>query len=55
VFYRINDTWQMGLQGSNLLQDEVITENQVNPDGLRVFRSSFIFDTRYTFVIRGTF
>ncbi|MFY2763838.1 TonB-dependent receptor [Arenimonas sp. MALMAid1274] len=55
LFYRINDTWQLGLQGSNLLQDEVITENQVNPDGLRVFRSSFIFDTRYTFVIRGTF
>jgi TonB-dependent receptor len=55
IFYRINETWQMGLQGSNLLQDEVITENQVNPDGLRVFRSSFIFDTRYTFVIRGTF
>jgi iron complex outermembrane receptor protein len=55
VFYRINDMWQVGLQGSNLLQDEVVTENQVNSEGLRVFRSSFIFDTRYTLVVRGTF
>ncbi len=55
VFYRVNDTWQVGLQGSNLLQDEVVTENQVNSEGLRVFRSSFIFDTRYTLVVRGTF
>lgn len=55
LFYRINDTWQVGLQGSNLLQDDVITENQVNAQGLRVFRSAFIFDSRYTFVLRGTF
>jgi TonB-dependent receptor len=55
LFYRISDTWQIGLQGSNLLQDDVITENQVNAEGLRVFRSSFIFDSRYTLVVRGTF
>ncbi|MGQ0801794.1 MAG: TonB-dependent receptor [Pseudomarimonas sp.] len=55
LFYRFNDRWQVGLQASNLLQDEVVTENQVNAEGLRVFRSSFIFDTRYTFVLRGTF
>ncbi len=55
IFYRFNDTWQVGLQASNLLQDDVITENQVNSEGLRVFRSAFIFDTRYTFVVRGTF
>lgn len=55
LFYRFNETWQAGLQASNLLQDDVITENQVNSEGLRVFRSSFIFDTRYTFVVRGTF
>lgn len=55
VFYRINPNWQVGLQGSNLLQDEVVTENQVNPEGLRAFRSSFVYDRRYTLVVRGTF
>jgi iron complex outermembrane recepter protein len=55
IFYRLNGNWQIGLQGSNLLQDEVVTENQVNATGLRAFRSSFIYDRRYTFVVRGTF
>lgn len=55
LFYRLSDTWQVGFQASNLLQDEVVTENQVNAGGLRVFRSSFVFDSRYTLVIRGTF
>jgi iron complex outermembrane recepter protein len=55
IFYRLNSNLQLGLQGSNLLQEEVVTENQVNAQGLRAFRSSFIYDRRYSFVIRGTF
>ena len=55
AFFRINDNWQVGLQGTNLLQDEVVTSMQVNQEGHRVFRSAFIFDRRYSFVVRGTF
>ena len=35
--------------------DEGVKGYQVNAGGLRVFRSSFVFDSRYTLVIRGTF
>ena len=54
-FYKITPSLQLGLQGSNLLSEEVVTENQVNTAGLRVFRSSFNFDARYTLVLRGQF
>jgi iron complex outermembrane recepter protein len=55
VFYRFNDQWQIGLEASNLLQDEVVTENQVSSGGPKVFRSSFLFDTRYSLVVRAQF
>lgn len=55
IFYSLNDQWQLGLQGSNLLQDEVITRNQVDQAGTQVFRTSFVFDRRLTFVVRGNF
>jgi len=55
IFYRVNDAWQVGLQGTNLLQDEVVTSSQVDASGTRVFRHSFIYDRRFTFVVRGNF
>ncbi len=55
VFYKVNDDWQVGLQGSNLLQDEVVTSSQVDASGTRVLRHSYIFDRRLTFVVRGSF
>jgi len=55
VFYSVNDEWQIGLQGTNLLQDEVVTSSQVDASGTRAFRHSYIYDRRFTFVVRGSF
>ena len=54
-FYRINDHRQVGLQGTNLLKDEVVTTMQVDQAGTKVFRSSFVFDRRYALLVRGRF
>jgi len=54
-FYRINDQWQVGVQGTNLLKDEVVTTMQVDQAGTQVFRSSFVFDRRYALLVRGRF
>ncbi|GAA6137899.1 TonB-dependent receptor [Arenicella sp. 4NH20-0111] len=55
VFYTVNDSWQVGLQGSNLLQDEVVTSSLAEDGQTRVLRHSFIYDRRFTFVVRGQF
>ncbi len=55
VFYTVNDKWQVGLQGSNLLQDEVVTSSLASDGQTRVLRHSFIYDRRFTFVVRGQF
>ena len=55
AFFRINDEWQLGVQASNLLKDETVTSMQVDQAGTRVFRSSFVFDRRLAFVVRGKF
>ncbi len=55
VFYTVNDQWQIGLQGSNLLQDEVVTSSLASDGQTRVLRHSFIYDRRITAVIRGQF
>jgi iron complex outermembrane receptor protein len=55
VFYTVNDSWQVGLQGTNLLQDEVVTSSLANDGQTRVFRHSFIYDRRFTLVVRGQF
>ncbi len=54
-FYKLNDEWQLGIQASNLLQDEIVTRNLLTSDGPLVFRSSFVYDRRYSLVIRGNF
>lgn len=54
-FYRINDRWQVGVQGTNLLKEEVVTTMQVDREGTKVFRSSFVFDRRYALLVRGRF
>ena len=54
-FYRINDQWQVGVQGTNLLKDEVVTTMQADEAGTQVFRSSFVFDRRYALLVRGRF
>lgn len=55
IFYNVNDNWQVGLQGTNLLEEETRVENQLDNDGTRVFRTSFAFDRRFTFLVRGNF
>ncbi len=55
AFFRLNDSWQIGVQGTNLLKDETVTSMQVNQAGDRVFRSSFVFDRRFAFVVRAQF
>ncbi|MEM9056288.1 MAG: TonB-dependent receptor, partial [Pseudomonadota bacterium] len=54
-FYRFSDSWQLGLQLTNLLKDEVETTMQVDEAGTQVFRSSFVFDRRYALMLRGRF
>jgi TonB-dependent receptor len=55
IFYTVNDSWQVGLQGSNLLQDEVVTSSLADDGQTKVFRHSFIYDRRFTLVVRGQF
>ncbi len=54
-FYRINDNWQIGMQATNLLKEEVVTNMQLEQGGTSVFRSSFVFDRRFAFLVRGRF
>lgn len=55
IFYTVNDSWQVGVQGTNLLQDEVVTSSLAEDGQTRVLRHSFIYDRRFTFVVRGQF
>ncbi|MEO1203032.1 MAG: TonB-dependent receptor, partial [Pseudomonadota bacterium] len=54
-FYRINDEWQVGIQATNILKDEVETTMQTDQAGTQVFRSSFVFDRRLALLLRGRF
>lgn len=55
IFYTVNDSLQVGLQGTNLLQDEVNTLGLAEDGVTKVFRHSFIYDRRFTLVLRGQF
>ncbi len=55
VFYNITDALQIGVQATNILEEETRVENQITNDGLRVFRTAFASDTRYTVMLRGNF
>jgi len=55
IFYSINDNIEIGLQGTNLLQDEVVNNLQVDQEGTQVFRTSFVFDRRFTLLVRANF
>ncbi len=55
VFYRFSPNWEVGLQGTNLLKDEVETFMQVDQVGNQVFRSSFVFDRRFALMLRANF
>ena len=55
IFFKVNDALQVGLQGTNLLQDEVNTLGLAEDGQTKVFRHSFIYDRRFTLVLRGQF
>ncbi len=54
IFYNVTDNVQVGFQGVNLLNTETRTFMQVD-DNLRLGRSWFVNDRRYTFLVRATF
>lgn len=54
VAYDINDQITVGFQGVNLANTQTVTYQQVD-DELKMGRSWFINDRRYTLFIRGTF
>ena len=55
IFYAVTDNIKVGVQGVNLLDEVTRTSQVVNFDGLRVPRSAFRNDRRYTFIARFDF
>ena len=55
LYYSINDTWKVGIEGSNLLGTDTETEYQMNQEGLRTDALSFTTDSRYALSVRATF
>ena len=55
LYYTINDTWKVGIEGSNLLGTDTETEYQMNQEGLRTDALSFTTDSRYALSVRATF
>lgn len=55
LYYTINDTWKVGIEGSNLLNDDTKTTYQMNQEGLRTDALSFTTDRRYALSVRATF
>ena len=55
IFYAVTDNIKLGIQGVNLLDEVTRTSQVVNFDGLRVPRSAFRNDRRFTFLARFDF
>lgn len=55
LFYNINESWMVGLQGTNLNNNVTQTSMQIDNEGYRIGRSWFTSDRRYSFVVRGNF
>jgi TonB-dependent receptor len=55
IFYAITPNIKIALQGTNLLNEVLKTEQQFTADGLIGPRSYFINDRRYTFGVRANF
>ncbi len=54
-YYDINDVWSVGLEGSNLLNEETKTQYQLNQAGDRTDALSFTTDRRYALSLRAVF
>lgn len=55
IFYSVTDNIKLGVQAVNLLDEVTRTSQVVNFDGLRVPRSAFRNDRRFTFLARFDF
>lgn len=55
LYYTINETWKVGLEGSNLLNTETKTKYQLNQAGDKTDALSFTTDRRYALSVRATF
>jgi len=55
IFFSINDSWKIGFQGVNLLNETIRTSAIVNDDLQIAPRSWFMNDTRYSVILRGHF
>lgn len=55
VFWSVNDSWQVGFQGTNLNNNITETLMQVNEAGDKKTRSWFTNDRRYSLAVRATF
>jgi len=54
-YYSINDTWKVGIEGSNLLNTETKTRYQLNQAGDKTDALSFTTDRRYALSVRAVF
>jgi TonB-dependent receptor len=55
IFYTINGSTKVGIQGVNLLDDITETQDSINEEGLRGNASFFRNDRRVTLILRSTF
>lgn len=55
VFYDIDENWKVGLQMTNLLDEETVTSMQINQEGDQRTRGVFVSDRRFSFIVRATF
>ncbi len=55
LYYTINDSWKVGIEGSNLLNAETKTQYQMNQEGVKTDALSFTTDRRYALSVRATF
>jgi outer membrane receptor protein involved in Fe transport len=54
-YYSINDSWKVGIEGSNLLNTETKTRYQMNQAGDKTDALSFTTDRRYALSVRAIF
>src|SRR5690606_8988082 len=52
-YYTINENWKVGVEASNLLNDDTKTRYQMNQEGVKTQALSFTTDRRYALSVRA--
>ncbi|MBB1330049.1 TonB-dependent receptor [Pseudoalteromonas sp. SR43-7] len=55
VFYNLTDSFQIGLQGTNLTNEVARTSMQIDNDNNRISRSWFASERRFSIILKGNF